>query len=293
MHPRFDADTVIEEQLNTLCGDVEGIITGHVISIEGPLLMGVENLVRDAVESRVAQGSADKLGVVLTTSGGLLEPVRRIVDVFRRHYNIVDFFIPDYSYSAGTVLTMSGDAIFMDYFSRLGPIDPQQRKGTKLVPALGYLEKWNELLEKDRRGELTTAELQVMLDCFDQAELHQFEEAKKESVTLLEDWLVRFKFKNWSHTETEGKPVTEEMKRQRAKEIGENLNDTRKWHTHGWGISRTVLERDVNLRIDDLDDPKNQALRDAVRKYHALSTDYMTKRDRTGRVHTKEFAEFY
>ena len=34
---------------------------------------------------------------------------------------------------------MSGDAIFMDYFSVLGPIDPQLPKGDTMVPALGYL----------------------------------------------------------------------------------------------------------------------------------------------------------
>lgn len=46
---------------------------------------------------------------------------------------------------------MSGDSIYMDYFSVLGPIDPQvQNKEGKWVAALGYLDKVNEYIEKQR-----------------------------------------------------------------------------------------------------------------------------------------------
>ena len=45
--------------------------------------------------------------------------------------------------SAGTILCMSGDKIFMDYASILGPIDPQVPTPDTgdYVPALGYLDK--------------------------------------------------------------------------------------------------------------------------------------------------------
>lgn len=57
--------------------------------------------------------------------------------------------MPDYAYSAGTIFCMSGDSIHMDYYSVLGPIDPQvQNKEGKLVTALGYLDKVKELVEK-------------------------------------------------------------------------------------------------------------------------------------------------
>jgi ClpP class serine protease len=65
-----------------------------------------------------------KLAVLLTTGGGVVEVLPRIVDTFRRHYDVVDFIVPNYAFSAGTVLVMSGDAIHMDSYSRLGPIDP-------------------------------------------------------------------------------------------------------------------------------------------------------------------------
>lgn len=49
----------------------------------------------------------------------------------------------------------SGDKIYMDYYSVLGPIDPQvMNKDGKFVAALGYLDKINELIKKARDNEL-------------------------------------------------------------------------------------------------------------------------------------------
>ena len=51
--------------------------------------------------------------------------VERTVGIIRQHYFQVDFIIPDKAMSAGTVCALSGDNIYMDYYSQLGPIDPQ------------------------------------------------------------------------------------------------------------------------------------------------------------------------
>lgn len=59
---------------------------------------------------------------------------------------------------------MCGDAIHMDYFSVLGPIDPQvERPDGKMIPALGYLEKYKELIDKSVSGNLTTAEMTFLI----------------------------------------------------------------------------------------------------------------------------------
>jgi len=52
--------------------------------------------------------------------------------------------------SAGTIFCMAADRIYMDYSSALGPIDPQvpDRENRVLVPALGYLDKVEELIKK-------------------------------------------------------------------------------------------------------------------------------------------------
>src|SRR5690606_8491564 len=118
---------------------------------------------------------------------------------------------------AGTVLAMCGDEIWMDYFSFLGPIDPQvkNREG-RWVPALGYISKYNALMKKASVGALSTAEMAVLLEKFDQGDLFSYEQARDLSIDLLEKWLVRYKFKDWKLTEERGAKVTDGMKSERA-----------------------------------------------------------------------------
>ncbi len=212
--------------------------------------------------------------------------VRRIVDVLRKHYKRVDFVVPDYAFSAGTVLVMSGDAIFMDYYSRLGPIDPQLAgPDGKLLPALGYLERYESLLEKAQQQTLTGAELQILLRCFDQAELYQYEQARQLSVAMVEEWLVVYKLKHWKTTEKRNLKVTHKMRKDIAIMVGTELSDAARWHSHGHGISRDVLERDLKLRIEDFG--ADIDLDNKVRRYHDLLDDYVGKIGALGVVHTK------
>ena len=106
-----------------------------------------------------------KLAILLTTIGGSTTAVERYVNIIRKHYSKVIFIVPDYAYSAGTIFCMSGDEIWMDYFSVLGPIDPQvPNKEGKYVPALGYLDKINELIEKCKNGTITNPEFLILKD---------------------------------------------------------------------------------------------------------------------------------
>jgi hypothetical protein len=50
------------------------------------------------------------------------------------------------------------------------------------------------------------------------------------------------------------------MKRARAKQIAEKLNDTELWNSHGLGISMARLRRQVGLKIDDFGQNKGIVL---------------------------------
>jgi ClpP class serine protease len=120
------ADEFIEQQLHERLRAIEHLFTAHALTFNGPLYEGVDDVLRTVVETRCLEPpTTSKLVVLLTTNGGYIEPVQRMVAILRKHYQIVDFVIPNSAYSAGTVFAMSGDAIHMDYYSRLGPIDPQ------------------------------------------------------------------------------------------------------------------------------------------------------------------------
>lgn len=155
-----EANAIVEQKLNDCIEGLEKYLKSDVLVFSGPIYSGADLFIRDAIESRKQQGSKRaKLSFFLETSSGYIEIAQRIATILRKHYRIVEFYIPNAAMSAGTVLVMSGNAIHMDYFSILGPIDPQLPKPDgSSVPALGYLKKFEELMKKADSGELNTAE---------------------------------------------------------------------------------------------------------------------------------------
>lgn len=270
-----NSNRIVEAQLDERAGALEEAANADVLSYLGPMWPPADEAIKDAVE---AIGKRRRtLMVLLETGGGLITVAERIALIFRHHYSRVDFVVPTYAMSAGTVLVMSGDAIHMDYASTLGPIDPQVRnRDGRYVPALGYLEQYQRLVAKSAEGTLTTAELAYLVQNFDSAELYQYEQERELSIALLEEWLVKYKFKNWKITDNTRTKVTPAMRKARAREIATKLNDTKLWHSHGRGIPMARLRRDLNLRIDDFE--ANSELAQPIHDYFRLLQDYQTRR---------------
>lgn len=269
------ANGIIEKSLHASLDELAKVMESDIVAIYSPIFNGLDDIVKKQIES--ISPRREKIAIVLETEGGVIQVAERIATVIRHHYPIhVAFIVPNFAMSAGTVLVMCGDEIWMDYYSVLGPIDPQVRKGDRYVPALGYLEQYNRLSKAAAAGQLTTADI-VLLEKLDLAELYQFDQAKELSISLLKEWLVKYKFKDWKKTQTNGKRVTAKMRQTRAVEIASKLSDTKKWHSHGRGISKDVLINDINLLVNDfgLDNSKNSQ----IRAYTQLLLDYMQKRD--------------
>lgn len=274
----------VREFANTRLLAIEEMLKADGLAIISPIVESVEHRTRIAVEGR--ENRRDTLFVILDTSGGIVEVVERIVRILRRHYTEVKFIIPNRAMSAGTVLAMSGDAILMDYHSCLGPIDPQLQRAGSLVPALSYLSQYEELKRKSESGALSTAEL-VLLQKLDLAELHRFELARDLSISLLKEWLTRYKFKDWTVTETSRATVSTEMKEKRAEDIARKLNDHTRWLTHGRGIDMATLEGELKLKIDDLDG--YPGLKVAAWDYFWFTNSYMQASGTSSFVHTPNF----
>ena len=251
-------DSAVKELLNQSLAKIEKVLDSDVLCYFGPIIDGNENFILQIVEDLAQDpNKKEQLAIVLTTTGGSAMAVERYVNIVRHFYNRVIFIVPDYAYSAGTIFCMSGDEIWMDFSSVLGPIDPQVRnKEGRFVPALGYLDKVNEMIEKAKKNELTQAEFLILKD-FDLAELRVYEQAKELTTTLLKKWLVKYKFKNWTVHSSNGKPVTEEDKKKRAEEIAKKLGDNKQWKSHGRPINIEELEN-LKLQIKDFSDMKNE-----------------------------------
>ncbi len=290
------ADHIIENTLRNGNLSLAQELQTDVMILMAPMLIGIDDVVRDEVESIVesredGEPPINKLTVILETDGGYIETVERIVSVFRRHYQEVDFIVPNFAYSAGTVLALSGDNIYMDYYSVLGPIDPQFRtESGETVPGMGYIAQYKELLEKinsapEDQTSTVKAELAFLLKKFDPAKLFNIEQAIEHSRDLIRDWLPQYKFKNWKKTSNDGKTVDDAYKRERANKIAEKLGDASHWHSHGRGISMQELASEgIGLKIEDFgSDPK---LNENVRHYYGLFSDYIRVIGCKSAVHT-------
>lgn len=270
---------------------VESHLKSCVVFFYGPIESGMDRGFREFIErAKVANPDQDSIAIILNTPGGTVETVEKFVEITRHHYKTVNFIVPDMAMSAGTIWCMSGDEIFMDYASSLGPIDPQVFNGKEWVPALGYLDKVEEMVGKAADNKLTQAEF-LILQGLDLAMLNKFEQAKNLSITLLKQWLVEYKFKNWSvHQTTEslrGQPVTPEQKMQRAEEIALQLSNNKLWHSHGRYIGISTLQKTLKLRIIDFGG--NKDLSDSIRSYNDLVIEFIKQNKFRSFLHHKDF----
>lgn len=280
---RMNANQSVEYTLNIMAEDVGKALDATPLAIIGPILGDLDMLVREAVESVPTASKKARVAIVLDTGGGVVELVEQMVNILRHHFRELHFVIPDRAMSAGTIFALSGDSIWMDYASCLGPIDPQIEKDGKLVPALSYVVQYEQLVEKSRSGDIAPAEY-ILLQKLDLADLHSYQQARDLSVSLLEEWLSTYKFKDWVETEARKLPVDVAMRQGRAREIAHALSNHTRWKSHGRPISMAVWTRDLNIRIDDME--TNPALRDAVRLYFNLLVDYGARRASPQTVHT-------
>lgn len=259
-----------------------------ILSYTGPIVDGNENDYLSVIEQLATEKKKKTIYIILTTMGGSSTSVERYVNITRKHYDEVNFIIPDYAYSAGTIFCMSGDNILMDYFSVLGPIDPQvlNREG-KLVPALGYLDKVNEMIDKGNK--LTQAEFLILKD-IDLAELRGYEQAKELTIALLKKWLVKYKFKNWTKHETTpgliGTAVTKKQKEKRAEEIADKLSDNKIWKSHSRPINIHTIENELLLKIKDYSNLSTERI--LIRDYYNLASDYIKLNKFPIWVHTRK-----
>lgn len=279
-------DQHVWSALNYYGSQLENHFSSDVIGYNGAIHPTFIPHFRDSIETlrdkkprQTEHQFPNRIVIVLATFGGVAETVEKMVEIIRHHYTEVFFVVPNEAMSAGTIWCMSGDKIFMDYASSLGPIDPQvPSQDGKLVPALGYIDKVNEFIDKSTRQGLSNAEL-MMLRGLDLANLRRYEQARDLSVSLLKQWLVKYKFKDWvkHRTQNPGAEVTEEEKIKRAEEIAKDLSDNNLWHSHGRMIGIQTLREKLRLEIEDYS--HIDALRTNARIYSSLLIDYAVKQE--------------
>lgn len=285
-------DKTIFDAVNQSEEEIENKLDCDLFYFYGAIRADKTTYFRNFIEDLVGKpGKRDAVGICLTTPGGEAEAVEKMADIVRHHWDRVYFIVPTSAMSAGTIFCMSGDRIYMDYSSSLGPIDPQvpDKEGKYLVPALGYLDKVEELVQKSNNGTISPGELAILARQ-DLAMLRFYEQARELSKALLKDWLTKYKFKDWTvhRTTNPGAPVTPEEKTARAEQIAAQLSDNQVWRSHGRMIGMDKLKASLLLEIDDFG--ADLTLRDAIRRYSDTLSDYLARHGHVFYMHNRKVA---
>lgn len=208
-----------------------------------------------------------KVDLFLATLGGSAHQVSRFVNCLRSRFDEIDFIIPSFCMSAGTLFALSGDNIRMTERACLGSIDPQvPTKDGRYVPAQALLLLVDQLQKQGadamQKGGTVPWSAVRIIDSIDKKELGDAITASHYSRIMAAQFLMNYKFRQWKTRETSGQEVTQQYREKRADDIATALVSHERWKNHGHAISRDVLWNEIKLRIEH---PKDKLERSIIR----------------------------
>lgn len=213
----------------------------------------------------------------IETPGGSGIAAEEIAKYLHRIFDEVNFVIAGEAKSAGTILVLSGDNIYMCDTGSLGPIDAQVRIGRGMVSAYDYKE-WVDEKQKEaaKTGKLNPFDA-IMVAQISPGELKGVINSLEFAKDLVTDWLKRYKFKNWTITQGRKIPVTDEMKEERAVKVAEKLCNHTNWRSHGRSLKIDDLKDELIIedidRIPEVSDIVHQ-IKTVIRLIFSSSTDF-------------------
>jgi hypothetical protein len=202
----------------------------------------------------------------IETPGGSGEAAEEIAKFLHKKFDEVNFIIAGEAKSAGTILVLSGDNIFMTETGSLGPIDAQIRIGRMTVSAYDYVQWLDNIRKQVNSGEHVNEVDAIIIAQISPGEINGIINALEYAKDLVKEWLVKYKFKNWVKRESTGTPVTEKCKALRAGEIAEFFCNHEKWRSHARSLKREDL--DHYLIIENIDN--DQILSEIVYRIKAV-----------------------
>jgi hypothetical protein len=197
-----------------------------------------------------------KLDLYIETPGGSGEAAEEIVNFLHSKFETVDFLIAGEEKSAGTLMAMSADEIYMTDSGSLGPIDAQVRIGRSVVSAFDYVNWIDDKRKEVEHGMPLNAVDAAMLAQISPGEYMGVFHAQEFAKDKLKEWLPKYKFKHWTETETRKITVDDNFKSKRAEEIAEKMINHAAWRSHGKSLKISDLE-EIGLRIKRVDDDKS------------------------------------
>jgi len=200
--------------------------------------------------------NSKNLDFYIETPGGSGETAEEIARFLHKKFENNSFIISGEAKSAGTILTLSADEIYMTDTASLGPIDAQMKIGRSVISAHDYIFWINEKKdEAEKNGRLNPFDA-TMIAQITPGELNSVYNALKFAEDLVIEWIPKHKFKNWNFTETRKIKVTDKMKTKRAQEIANELTNHTKWRSHGRSLKISDLEN-IGLKINRIENDRD------------------------------------
>jgi hypothetical protein len=229
------------------------------------------------IQDILRESDKNQIDFYIETPGGSGEAAEEIAKFLRKKFKEVNFVIAGEAKSAGTILVLSGDSIYMCETGSLGPIDAQIKIGRSVVSAHDYKAWIDEKREEaDSSGRLNPFDA-IMVAQISPGEIYGVINSLEFAKDLVKCWLEKYKFKNWTETQTSRKQVTNDMRRQRAEVVADKLCDHMNWRTHGRSLKIEDL-KDL-LLIENIDEDQQLAnivyrIKTIIRLIFDTSTDY-------------------
>jgi len=229
------------------------------------------------IQDILRESDKKSIDFYIETPGGSGESAEEIARFLHNKFNEVNFVIIGEAKSAGTILALCCDNLYMSETGSLGPIDAQVHIGRSTVSAYDY-KAWVDEKHKEalREGRLNPFDA-IMIAQISPGEINGIVNSLQFAQDLVEGWLEKYKFKNWEKTSHTHQTVTPQMKNNRAKEVAEILCNHAHWRSHGRSLKIDDLKE--ILQINRVDDDPNLAdilyrIKTVIRIIFDSSTDF-------------------
>jgi ATP-dependent protease ClpP protease subunit len=253
--------TELEEELLNLIRMYNNLRKTYLVVYAGAIGKQVPDLALSmddyySIYDMLKNVDSENLDFYIETPGGSGEAAEEIGRFIRDKFKNIVFVISGESKSAGTILALSGDEIFMTKTGSLGPIDAQIRIGRTVGSAYDYMEWVHEKKAEAQKNGMLNPFDATMVAQISPSELKGVYNSLEFAKDIVKEWIAKYKFKDWTVTETRRIPVTDEMKRERADYIAKELTNHGRWRSHGRSLKTDDLES-IGLKIKRLDEDQD------------------------------------
>lgn len=101
--------------------------------------------------SSLNNNNTSNINLIMHTKGGNSNASDGSAKVLKNYQGNINVFIPEYAFSAGTVIALTGNNIFMNWYSFMGPVDAQMEYDFENEFSGSFSTKYIKIL-KDQKG---------------------------------------------------------------------------------------------------------------------------------------------